>query len=708
MVRTTKTRGGLMAQIKTENLNNLFQGSIYKIPDYQRGYSWQKRQLIDFWDDIQNINENRKHYTGQISIKKIENKSDIISEDLWKYYNGDSIFDVMDGQQRLTTMIIFIQQIVDFAKEELPQENDGEILINPSMTISDIERKFLFDKPRNSVNNTYYFDYYPDNASYNFFHAEIYLDKNIGHYEESFYTHNLLNAKKFFKKNISEVYNDKGLEGLNELFKKLTVSLQFIPYELGEDFDVFVAFETMNNRGKPLSNLEILKNRLIFLSTLFPENTLSKDGKDQLRKKINDAWKDIYQNLGRNNRTVLSDNEFLRAHWIMYYKYSRKKGSDYIDFLLSRKFIVSNIKQEKNADTSEIDDIEELSDEIIDSEENSVNEVNEPLFNSEYLTPDEILKYVDDLQKVSYAWFISFNPYWSGNPLNEDERALIEKINRLGINYFRPLITAAIVKKNTDSKMSLVDFLKNIERWLFISFHLTCQRSNTKSSQYYSLTKDLHFGDIDLYAISNTLKIHTNELFDENGRYRVNRFTEEMRRKFQYNLGYYSWPERHYFFFEYESSIRIQEGEPKIEWSTFVTNENDKVTIEHVLPQTVKADSKWYPVIKKLNDFDRKCLTNSIGNLLALSRSKNSKFSNDCFDDKKNGRTNSEGVELYRGYRHGSHSEIEVSKYGNWTKNEILERSENLIRFMSKHWQLNLSDEQIEELLFVNINKKVT
>lgn len=38
-----------MAQIKTENLNELFSGSkLYKIPDYQRGYSWQKRQLLDF------------------------------------------------------------------------------------------------------------------------------------------------------------------------------------------------------------------------------------------------------------------------------------------------------------------------------------------------------------------------------------------------------------------------------------------------------------------------------------------------------------------------------------------------------------------------------------------------------------------------------------------------------------------------------------
>ncbi|EGK1785262.1 HNH endonuclease [Listeria monocytogenes] len=101
----------------------------------------------------------------------------------------------------------------------------------------------------------------------------------------------------------------------------------------------------------------------------------------------------------------------------------------------------------------------------------------------------------------------------------------------------------------------------------------------------------------------------------------------------------------------------------------------------------------------------RKYLTNSIGNLLALSRSKNSKFSNDSFEEKKNGRTNSNGIELYRGYRHGSHSEIEVSKYENWTEVEIIDRGNNLLKFMSDRWQLNLSEQQIEELLFIKVRR---
>ena len=44
---------------------------------------------------------------------------------------------------------------------------------------------------------------------------------------------------------------------------------QFNIHEIDDDYDVFVAFETMNNRGKELSTLELLKNRLIYLSTLY-------------------------------------------------------------------------------------------------------------------------------------------------------------------------------------------------------------------------------------------------------------------------------------------------------------------------------------------------------------------------------------------------------------------------------------------------------
>ena len=57
-------------------------------------------------------------------------------------------------------------------------------------------------------------------------------------------------------------------------------------------------------------------------------------------------WKEVYYQLGRNEKTPLSDDEFLRAHWITYFAYSRRKGDDYIHFLLN-KFSAKNIFEKK-------------------------------------------------------------------------------------------------------------------------------------------------------------------------------------------------------------------------------------------------------------------------------------------------------------------------------------------------------------------------
>ena len=76
-------------------------------------------------------------------------------------------------------------------------------------------------------------------------------------------------AKDFFANILQETYEQYGICEIEKLFIKLTQRLKFNIYNIDDDFNVFIAFETMNNRGKRLSNLELLKNRLIYLTTLF-------------------------------------------------------------------------------------------------------------------------------------------------------------------------------------------------------------------------------------------------------------------------------------------------------------------------------------------------------------------------------------------------------------------------------------------------------
>jgi len=55
-------------------LDRLFNNSIFRIPDYQRGYSWGDSQLMDFWVDLINLQNGHYHYTGMLSLKELPKK----------------------------------------------------------------------------------------------------------------------------------------------------------------------------------------------------------------------------------------------------------------------------------------------------------------------------------------------------------------------------------------------------------------------------------------------------------------------------------------------------------------------------------------------------------------------------------------------------------------------------------------------------------
>ena len=55
----------------------LFQHRLFRVPDYQRGYAWLQQQLVDFWDDLVNLQDDRYHYTGLLSLKTLKSKETV-------------------------------------------------------------------------------------------------------------------------------------------------------------------------------------------------------------------------------------------------------------------------------------------------------------------------------------------------------------------------------------------------------------------------------------------------------------------------------------------------------------------------------------------------------------------------------------------------------------------------------------------------------
>ncbi len=143
-----------------QSLSSLFHNRLFRIPDYQRGYAWRHEQLTDFWEDLVNLPIDRFHYTGLISLKAVErNKAIVTNGDGWLLDSGYKLFQVVDGQQRLTTFSILMFEIASPVKG-LPEnidKSDEEIFIRFD-SLKEINAKYIFKKrPPYHLITTYLF-----------------------------------------------------------------------------------------------------------------------------------------------------------------------------------------------------------------------------------------------------------------------------------------------------------------------------------------------------------------------------------------------------------------------------------------------------------------------------------------------------------------------------------------------------------------------
>ena len=628
-----------MSDTKLLSLSEIFNNKIFRIPDFQRGYSWEERQLEDFWEDIQNLSPNKIHYIGLLTVEPIK-KDEIINvekwkDDLWLLKKGMSAYYVIDGQQRLTTLIILLHEILRTFKDD-----EG---INFGQKSEWIDR-FLY-RSYNQIYKSFVFGYEKDNPSDEYFKTKI-LEQDSSaadKYPETLYTANLMFAKEYFAKKLK----DLSKECKEEIFDKAVNRLKFNYYEIDDSLDVYVTFETMNNRGKDLSHLELLKNRLIYLSTLLHEDD---ETKERLRKDINETWKTIYEYLGKNKENPLDDDVFLFNHWVMYFTYDRSQSDVYAEFLLKKKFTSKNVLCGN-------------------------------------ISIEDIKAYIDSLSKCVKQWFYIYKI-----------KGHIHKLERVGWGAFPPMIMAVFTKERNEEL--IWDFLDACERFNFLVFAVSHRSSNTQNSNLYRKAREYYIGNLDLETLIHDIDFLTDG--EENGNYYgwfdLERFRNHINELFSKNdrEGFYSWSGLRYFLYEYELYLQ-DNANTKVTWEDFNKRKKEE-TIEHIYPQSA-TDIYWKKRFGNLKPTEKRLYLNSLGNLLLLSRSKNSKLQNYDFDKKKCLQSK-DGKDI--GYYNGSYSEIEVSKRAEWTTKEIIGRGLSMLQFMEERWNFKFKDWGLEkeEILF--------
>lgn len=634
-----------MEATKLQSFSEIFTNKIFRIPDYQRGYSWETEQLEDLWGDLQRLDDDKTHYTGMITVKpvdmtKVGNKEKW-ENDSWLLQKGYKAYYVIDGQQRLTSIIILIHEILDTL-------DDGEEINFGSK--DEWVGRFLYCSSVGSYNyESFIFGYEKDAPSDEYFKTKILgrMSSSADKYPETLYTAKLKKAKFFFKKKIKGLSKEKK----EKIFSNVVNGLRFNYYEIDDRLDEYVVFETMNNRGKKLSTLELLKNRLMYLSTLLNEE---EEIKRRLRNDINETWKTIYEYLGKNEHHPLDDEEFLRNHWIMYYKYDKKKGNPHVDSLLKEYFTVQNILR-KDEDTIKY-----------------------------------IQGYVDSLRECVKQWYYIHNIRQSN--YSKDIKYWVEALSMVGFGAFKPMLMAVFAKES-ECEEEIVDLLIECERFVFLVFAISDRRVNTKDSYFYRCAKWYYGEEIGIKWLTDRIKTWRGNYFEPE------RFLDKMTDLFDKNdrNGYYGWDRIRYFLYRYEMYLKEASNErAKVSWS-----QDDKwkkaESIEHIFPQT-PTDKYWQKRFGCYNEEEQNRLKNSLGNLLLLRVSKNSELQNYDFETKKHQKS-SKGKDI--GYYNGSFSEIEVAQCKEWTAKQIKERGMKMLEFMENEWEICFDDSEIdkEELL---------
>ena len=288
-----------------QSLKQFFASKVFEIPKYQRSYAWEKQNVRELFEDIQEaLDTKANHYVGTVVLAKTKN---------------EEVFNIVDGQQRVTTIVMFISAIIRKIDDKEDQDFYRRYYIKQKdqfkLTPLERDRDFFFEL----LNGTHTLE--PKSKSQRFM-LDVYSEM------ENIVDHHIKDRAQFLK----------AIEALS--------ILEFI--EKNES-DAIRIFQTVNDRGRDLSRMDKMKSLLFYFSNKYLSEKYDNDINNKFGE-IFELYDDIKligvdQNINIISSKQFDEDDLLRHHHICFSEESYDPtGQQVLDNVKSNLYGLRKIK----------------------------------------------------------------------------------------------------------------------------------------------------------------------------------------------------------------------------------------------------------------------------------------------------------------------------------------------------------------------------
>jgi uncharacterized protein with ParB-like and HNH nuclease domain len=576
------------------SLDSIFTGrNLFYIPNYQRGYAWEDKQITDFYEDFKTEYFSENYYYGTILLQKIGKEG------------NKEKYEIVDGQQRFTTLVVFLNCLISRLKDFDQQDCNPDDLLARF-----VKNKGLYILSIQSEDNSFF--------------TSCILDGNPIVELQTPSQKKLLSAKKRFDDNLRTCSEKQILSFIDKI-----LSTEVLVYLINNSKEAAMIFETTNDRGKPLTNLEKTKSYLMYKAAV----GISEPA--QLIERIQERFKFIYRDFSDIEQFIRDENAILQYCFIAYEEWTNKgKQKGYQHYMEHMK---------EKADTFIQEGSKEAFQNYID-------------------------QYTLDIQQS----FSAIKKMFKSNYLE------FQDIISLGrVANFLPLLLKCYRKDGTSDKTQFKKICRLCEIFSFRVYAILEYKTTKAQSIWYEMAKNFKG---DFYDLEGTIvKLIKSVKTDED-------FINKLSRSDFFTT--YSSQDRNYFFWKYENYLRDNEQPVATPMSHQDLNEKKDtrltLTIEHIVAQRNSEEqsrvvSPKLPInVGSAKKFNNDYL-HSIGNLTIDPQSANSS------KGRSNVATKTSKFFILAPYK--CQNELTSFLVGQkWTTESIEKRKNKLLQFAKKTW----------------------